>query len=75
MKKFLLILFMMPTFTTFAGKDKAYTKTNHDSKNAMICFGWTTIYSSTTGKPIGKYSYNCWNASQGWHYASVLYEY
>jgi hypothetical protein len=42
--------------------------------NIVTCIGWTDIVSNTTGEVIGKRSNNCWNASQGFHRVTILYQ-
>lgn len=42
---------------------------------SMICFGWTNIYSNSTGQIIGRYSNNCWNAEFGSHRVTEFYIY
>lgn len=87
MKKILFIL-LISTVATF-GKtkgvpsngrtknvpSKSITKPQISKPSIITCIGWTDIVSSTTGEVIGKRSNNCWNASQGFHRVTILYQY
>lgn len=77
MKKvvYLLLITMLVSFGSFGKKTMKKAKTKPKTNQAMICFGWHTIYSKTTGQAIGKYSDNCWNSSQGHHSTTILYVY
>jgi hypothetical protein len=77
MKKilFLLLISSVAAFGKTKGNhSKPIPKAQLSKIKSMICFGWENIYSSTTGEVIGKRSDNCWNARQGSHSTTVLYE-
>ena len=86
MKKILFIL-LISTVASFGktkgvpskGKmkvasSKSTPKPQTIKPNIVTCIGWNTIYSNTTGEAIGKQSNNCWNARQGFHRVTILYQ-
>jgi hypothetical protein len=77
MKKILFLL-LISTVVSFGRTKKVPSrltpKTHIKKLKNMICFGWKKIYNDA-GEEIGKHSDNCWNASQGNHNITILYQY
>lgn len=73
MKKILLFLLILVSFTTVAANKKQISK---PKKPLIVCFGWRDINSPTEpGEVVGKTSSRCWTAELGWHSVTILYKY